>query len=668
MNIPNIPDITNNQFNQVNDLNEINFIRNYKSGFIQDNYNNIINDINNNKLSHIYIDNEYKQIITVFNSNTEKLADFHISNINQIIVPKLIDKAIEHNIKLDFINFTNPNYFFEIIKYIFDGVINFAIYSIPIYIIFIITINIFKNIQNNNNYSNYISNDNINNNPFMPNNLFNKKPFINFIKPNISLNSWMGTPEIIEEIAEVINYIENKEKFNNIGAEMPKGILLEGPPGTGKTLLAKAIATETNSSFFAISSSEFIELFVGVGALRVRELFENARENKPSIIFIDEIDAIGKQRGSNINGANDEREQTLNQLLSEMDGFKNNDGIIIIAATNRKDMLDKALLRPGRFDRIIKVPLPDKDSREKILNFYVSNKKIDKNIDISLLAELTEGLSGAELKNVINEAAIITVRNNESIIQENSIYDAFEKSIIGIVKKNYTTNINIKTRVSIHESGHSLLALNYDKYFDFRKVSINPTYNGAGGYTIFTIKPEHKQNGLYTKDLLKKKLIVTLAGKAAEYIYYGNDYISCGAIMDLREANKLAEKMIGHFGMGDKLEVFFNEEIRDNNNDNIVNKYSEYTKRIIDSETLILVNDAYNEAKTYLEKNKNKLYEFSKLLSNSTILYKKDIPDKFFGTTKVLKEKNELLQILQENNKSINKYSKNILTKDYSEL
>jgi len=472
------------------------------------------------------------------------------------------------------------------------------------------------------------------NNPFemMGNSKKNKDEFI---KPNVSLKSWAGSPEVIEECKEVISYVENKEKYRLIGADMPKGILLEGPPGTGKTLLAKAISSETNSTFISISGSEFVELFVGMGASRVRDLFSNARENKPCIIFIDEIDAVGRQRGAGINMANDEREQTLNQLLYEMDGFNNNDDIIVMAATNRKDILDQALLRPGRFDRIIRVPLPDKDSREKILDYYLENKNIEKTFDVPSIAELTDGFSGAQLKNLLNEAAILSAKNNYTKIQENYIFDSFEKLVVGLIKTNTTVSPTTKLRVAIHESGHSLLALKFNEYFDFKKASIQPTYNGAGGYTIFSEKPEIKEGGLYTKDMLKKRLIIAMGGKAAENIYYGNSNVSLGAVQDLKQANSLAKRMIGNFGMGDKLEVFFNEDIDDDSNPflgrslALGDKYSQHTRDMMDKESLGLVKEGYKEAKEILENNKDKLIEFSELLINNTIINYRDINGTF---------------------------------------
>jgi len=452
-----------------------------------------------------------------------------------------------------------------------------------------------------------------------------------FVKPNVTLSSWAGSPEVIEECKEVISYIEKKELYKEIGADMPKGILLEGPPGTGKTLLAKAIATETNSTFITMSGSEFVELFVGMGASRVRDLFDSARKNRPCIIFIDEIDAVGRQRGAGINMANDEREQTLNQLLYEMDGFNDNEDIVVMAATNRRDVLDQALLRPGRFDRIIRVPVPDKFSREKILDFYIKDKKTDKQFDIKAIAELTDGFSGAQLKNLINEAAILSARNNQTMIQEKYVFESFEKLIVGLIRNNADVQPETKQRVAIHESGHAMLSIIFNNYFDFQKASVQPTYNGAGGYTIFSEKPEIKEGGLYTKDILRKRLIVTLGGKAAESIYYGDDFVSLGANEDLRQANKLARRMIGNFGMGNDLEVFFDDNIGDESNPflgrslGIGDKYSPQTKYVMDKESLELVNDAYKEAKHILKQNYDKFIEFSELLVNNTVVISKDI-------------------------------------------
>lgn len=609
-----------------NFFNDLNLIQNSKYYFTKENYNDVMEELFNNKLSKIFIDNKLNQLVTVDNLPKDDLIynHYHLADINPIVIPNIIEKSSNHLVSTYFVNFT-PQSIINI-QNLAGELLTLASYVLPVYALLS-----FLSILYNSNKGLGTSSLKQGNNRFnFPN--FQKKES-EFVKPNVSITSWAGSPEVIEECKEIISYIENKEKYKEIGAEMPRGILLEGPPGTGKTLLAKAIASETNSTFISISGSEFVELFVGMGASRVRDLFENARKNRPCIIFIDEIDAVGRQRGAGINMANDEREQTLNQMLYEMDGFNNNDDIVVMAATNRKDILDKALLRPGRFDRIIKVPLPDKYSRQQILEVYLNKKKTENAFDISAIAELTEGFSGAELKNLINEAAIMSARNNETVIKEKYIFDSFEKSLVGLIKKesNSTTISPTKLRVSIHEAGHTLLALKFNEYFDFQKVSIQSTYNGAGGYTIFSEKPEIKEGGLYTKDMLKKRLIISMGGKAAESIYYGNDHVSMGAIQDLKTANNLAKRMIGNFGMGDKLEVFFNEDLNDEGNPFLGrslamgDKYSEYTRYIMDKEALDLVKEAYLEAKTILIKNKDKLLEISIMLQVKKILYNKDI-------------------------------------------
>jgi cell division protease FtsH len=619
--------------------NELQFIQKSKFYFIKENYNDVVEDLLNNKLSKIYIDNKYNQLVTVDNLPKDDILynHYHWSDINEAIVPNLIQKTSESHIPLYFVNFIPQS--ITNIQNLAGEILSFASYALPIFFLLSFLSSLYRanTMQGMTPKMNGKLPQSRNGNGFggSPMGPFGfpsaQKETQLFVKPNVSLASWAGSPEVIEECKEVISYIGNKEIYKEIGAEMPKGILLEGPPGTGKTLLAKAIATETNSTFITISGSEFVELFVGMGASRVRDLFENARENRPSIIFIDEIDAVGRQRGAGINMANDEREQTLNQLLYEMDGFNNNEDVVVLAATNRRDVLDQALLRPGRFDRIIRVPVPDKYSREKILDFYIKDKKTDKQFDIKAIAELTDGFSGAQLKNLINEAAILSARNNQTMIQEKYIFESFEKLIVGLIRNNADMQYETKERVAIHESGHALLSIIFNKYFDFQKASIQPTYNGAGGYTIFSEKPEIKEGGLYTKDILRKRLIVTLGGKAAESIYYGDDFVSVGANEDLRQANKLARRMIGNFGMGDKLEVFFDDNIGDESNPflgrslGVGDKYSQYTKYAIDKESLELVNNAYKDAKKILNQNYDKLIEFSLLLVNNTVVMSSDL-------------------------------------------
>ena len=627
--------------NEKENVNELQLIHNYKFYFTKENYNDLIQDLLNNKLSKIYVDNKYKQLVSVDNLPKDDMLynHYHLSDIDPIVVPNLVEKSGELHVPLYFVNFTPQN--IVNIQNLAGEILTLSSYLLPIFFLLSFLSSLYRTNTmqgmnsrfNNNNMRNNMRNNGGGMTPFsFPT---NQKENDLFVKPNVTLSSWAGSPEVIEECKEVISYIEKKELYKTIGADMPKGILLEGPPGTGKTLLAKAIATETNSTFMSISGSEFVELFVGMGASRVRELFDTARKNRPCIIFIDEIDAVGRQRGAGINMANDEREQTLNQLLYEMDGFNDNEDIVVMAATNRRDVLDQALLRPGRFDRIIRVPLPDKFSREKILDFYTKKLKTESEIDIKSIAEMTDGFSGASLKNLINEAAIISAKNGYNVIQEKYIFDAFEKLIVGLIRNNANVGYNTTKRVAIHESGHALLSILFDNYFDFKKASVQPTYNGAGGYTIFSEKPEIKEGGLYTKDILKKRLIVTLGGKAAENIYYGDEFVSLGANEDLRQANKLAQQMIGNFGMGDKLEVFFNDNIGDESNPflgrslGIGDKYSQRTKYIMDKESLDLVNNAYEEAKKLLKQNYDKLVQLSELLVNNTIVMKKDVDNLF---------------------------------------
>ena len=449
----------------------------------------------------------------------------------------------------------------------------------------------------------------------------------NMEKANITLADWAGSPEIFEECAEVVSYLQNGTNYAAVGAQIPKGILLVGPPGTGKTLLAKAIASECQANFISIAASEFVEVFVGLGAQKVRNLFKEARENQPCILFIDEIDSIGKQRGTGINLGNDEREQTLNQLLAEMDGFNANEGVLILGATNRKDVLDNALLRPGRFDRVINVPLPDVESRKAIFKVHLKDKPIiNVTTSIPILAEMTEGFSGAQIKNLVNEAAILAARRNYTTITQTDLTNALEKLVVGIAKRNDTRTEDTRTRVSIHEIGHAFLAAHFIQYFELKKVTIQATYDGAGGYTLFNERPEVIDGGLYTKEILRKRLVVAMGGKAAESLYYGDDFVSLGAVQDLKTANSLAQSMIGNFGMGEDLKVFYNEETDSGRNPFLGRslamggKYSEKTKEKMDEESLTLVKEAYKEAFQILSRNKNTLSVLCKeLMSRQTL-------------------------------------------------
>jgi len=412
---------------QMNDPN-INIITKYKSFFDKENINEIMTKIKAHELSDIYINKNYPELVAVdvpSPGTPYDIINYHLStDLNPIVTQQIVNKAFDNNVQIHFEDFNDANQFLSLISKIPDFIIPFFAFSI----LFSFVRGIFLSFRGGSPGSGPGSRNGFNQFGGGGGFPFNNRFQIQATKPNVTLDQWAGSPEVKEECQEVINYIYNKELYKLAGAEMPKGILLEGPPGTGKTMIAKAIATQTNSNFISVSSSEFVEVFVGVGAQKVRNLFEEARRNRPCVIFIDEIDAVGKQRGGagfRSNG-NDEQEQTLNQLLFEMDGFNDNQDLLVLAATNRKEVLDAALLRPGRFDRIIKVPLPDKYSREKILENYLKTKKVDQRVNVTFLAELTNGFSGADIKNLVNEAAIFTAKQNTTILLKEYFIYALE--------------------------------------------------------------------------------------------------------------------------------------------------------------------------------------------------------------------------------------------------
>jgi cell division protease FtsH len=595
----------------------------YRNILSENTYNSLISKIKNHDIKQIFITNKLDAIISESkDSEGETLTDYSITKINPVVAKTIVDESNRNDIETYFLEEPPIGQG----QLLLNGVFGFLdSYVFPfLFLSFIVSL-----FRNNGNGMN--SNGSL---PGMPG-FQNNKPIdadkINMVKANISLNSFAGSPEIFEECTEVVSYLKNSTIYKSAGAEIPRGILLEGPPGTGKTLLAKAIASEADANFISIAASEFVELFVGMGASKVRALFKRARDNKPCILFIDEIDAVGRQRGAGINMANDEREQTLNQLLAEMDGFADNEGILVIAATNRKDVLDAALLRPGRFDRIITVALPDRESRKEIFKVHSKNKFLSPSINFELVSELTNGFSGAQIKNLLNEAAIFASRRGETVIQELDLLNAVDKLVVGLSKKIDNRSQESKRRVAIHEIGHAILVSIFNEYFDLKKVTMQSTYNGAGGYTLFNEYENITDSGLYTKDLLKKRLVIGMGGKAAENIFYGEDFVSVGAVQDLKQTNSLAQQMIGNYGMGKRLEAFYNENI-DNGRTPFLgrslsggDKYSEKTKEILDKESLDLVNSAYNDAKMILLENKEKMnILIDELLKNQT-LYGKDV-------------------------------------------
>ena len=419
------------------------------------------------------------------------------------------------------------------------------------------------------------------------------------------------------ELTEVVDFLKNPDRFTAVGAKIPKGVLLVGPPGTGKTLLAKAVAGEAGVPFFSISGSEFVEMFVGVGASRVRDLFEQAKKNAPCIVFIDEIDAVGRQRGAGLGGGNDEREQTLNQLLTEMDGFEGNTGIIIVAATNRPDVLDAALMRPGRFDRQVVVDRPDYAGRLQILNVHARGKTLAKDVDLDKVARRTPGYTGADLSNLLNEAAILAARRDLSEVSNDEISDAIERVMAGPEKKDRVMSERRKRLVAYHEAGHALVGALMPDYDPVQKISIIPRGN-AGGLTFFTPSEERMESGLYSRTYLQNQMAVALGGRVAEEIVYGEDEVTTGASNDLQQVAQVARQMVTRFGMSDKLGpvalgrsqggMFLGRDIAAERD------FSEDTAATIDEEVSDLVDVAYKRATKVLVSNRSVLDEIAEML------------------------------------------------------
>src|SRR5579883_3305752 len=425
-------------------------------------------------------------------------------------------------------------------------------------------------------------------------------------KTGVMFDDVAGIEEAKEELQEVVTFLKKPERFTAVGAKIPKGVLLIGPPGTGKTLLAKAIAGEAGVPFFSISGSEFVEMFVGVGASRVRDLFKKAKENAPCIIFIDEIDAVGRQRGAGIGGGNDEREQTLNQLLTEMDGFEGNTGIIIIAATNRPDVLDSALLRPGRFDRQVTVDLPSYKGRLGILEVHARNKKLDPEVSIEAIARRTPGFSGAELANLLNEAAILTARRRKDTITMLEIDDAIDRVTIGLT---LTPLLDSKKKrlIAYHEIGHALLMTLLKNADPLNKVTIIPRSGGVGGFAQQAFNEEMIDSGLYTRAWLTDRITIALGGRAAEVEVFGDAEVTAGASSDIKAVADLAREMVTRYGMSDLglvalesagNEIFLGRGLQQRS------EYSEEVATQIDHEVRGIALQCYEQARNLIRENR----------------------------------------------------------------
>lgn len=459
-----------------------------------------------------------------------------------------------------------------------------------------------------------------------------------------------GLSEAKEEVEEIVEFLKNPSKYTEIGGKIPKGALLVGPPGTGKTLLAKAVAGEANVPFFSMSGSDFVEMFVGVGASRVRDLFKQAKEKAPCIMFIDEIDAVGRARGKNPNmGSNDERESTLNQLLTEMDGFGTNSGIIVLAATNRADILDKALLRAGRFDRQIHVDLPDINDRKDIFKVHLRPVKIDDSVDVDFLARQTPGFSGADIANVCNEAALIAARKGKKVVQKDDFTNAVDRIIGGLEKKNKVTTHDERKTIAIHEAGHATLSWFLQYANPLVKVTIVPRGKALGAAWYL---PEERQ--ITTKEQMLDEMCATLGGRAAEEVFVG--HISSGAVNDLERVTKQAYAMISYMGMSDKLP---NLSYYDSSGDSygFTKPYSEETALIIDKEVQKMIQEQYERAKQLLREYADGHHKLAELLITEEVIFSDDLK-KIFGERKWISRTEEIIKETEDDSKNSSKAKK----------
>ena len=474
-----------------------------------------------------------------------------------------------------------------------------------------------------------------------PGNVFNvgKAKARLFDKDNdkrITFKDVAGLAEAKEEVEEIVSFLKNPGKYTELGGKIPKGALLVGPPGTGKTLLAKAVAGEANVPFFSLSGSDFVEMFVGVGASRVRDLFRQAKEKAPCIVFIDEIDAVGRARGRNANmNSNDERENTLNQLLTEMDGFGSNSGVIILAATNRADILDKALLRAGRFDRQIYVELPDLKERKEIFNVHLRPIKIDESVDPEFLAKQTPGFSGADIANVCNEAALIAARKQKKFVQKEDFMNAVDRIVGGLEKKSKITTADERKSIACHEAGHATLSWLLEHANPLVKVTIVPRGKALGAAWYL---PEERQ--ITTREQLLDEMCATLGGRAAEELFLGK--ISTGASNDLERVTKQAYAMVAYFGMSERLP---NLNYYDSSGQDwgFTKPYSEETSRIIDTEVQKIINEQYERAKSILSTNKKGHDQLANVLLEREVIYSEDV-EAIFGKRPWISRSEEILE------------------------
>jgi cell division protease FtsH len=457
----------------------------------------------------------------------------------------------------------------------------------------------------------------------------------------ITFKDVAGQDEAKEEIEEIVDFLKNPDRYTKLGAHIPKGVLLVGPPGTGKTLLAKAVAGEAQVPFFSLSGSDFVEMFVGVGASRVRDLFKQAKEKAPSIIFIDEIDAIGRARGRNAaQGSNDERENTLNQLLTEMDGFGTNSGVILMAATNRADILDRALLRPGRFDRQIHVDMPDLNERKEIFKVHLKPLKLDDKVDVEFLAKQTPGFSGADIANICNEAALIAARRNKKQVEKQDFIDAVDRVVAGLEKKSRIITPKEKKAIAYHEAGHAAVSWLLEHASPLVKVTIVPRGRSLGAAWYL---PEERQ--LTTEGQMLDEMCAALGGRAAEDIVFGE--VSTGALSDLEKVTKQAYSMVSIYGLNDKIGNISFYDSSGQSDYSFQKPYSEKTAELIDSEVKGIIDNAYERTLNILKDNRDKLNQLAELLLDKEVIFKEDM-EQIFGKRPFVKDEEPLIHDEEE--------------------
>ena len=587
-------------------------------------YNDFVTNLQNHNVDAATLTNTNNMVVIDKNYALEvKPENLHLLQGVPQLTDNLINKLTENHINFDVFNMQETGNFLDNIPFVFQFVLFYVIGSVVLN--FVMQRNMLNNLPNMRTQTKMINSDDI----------------------DVRFSDVAGCDESKYELMEVVEFLKDPAKFKDCGAKIPTGVLLEGPPGTGKTLLARAVAGEAGVSFISATGSEFIEMFVGVGASRVRKLFDEARQNSPCVIFIDEIDAIGRQRGTGLNSGNDEREQTLNQILTNMDGFNVESGIIVLAATNRADILDSALTRPGRFDRKVVVPLPDREGRKKIFGVHLRDKKYDEEIiDVDGLSELTSGFSGADIANLVNEAAIFSVRLNKTQIDQQCMLDAFEKTTIGLPKKVDNRNKDTIRLVAYHEAGHTLIAKLFSDIFDLRKITISANYNGAGGYTLFT--PNERYAGFPTKRYYLAQLMLSLGGRVAELLLFQDNKettdnysdkrvfngidnldITTGASNDLKQANQIARTYINLFGFNDTLGLYENGDPSQPflGRDLAMggDKSSEYAKDKVDREVERLINFAYKKTIDVMKSNRAGLDNIASLLLEKTSIDATDL-------------------------------------------